>query len=261
MNKLFTPTLPGTQIDPRHPDEDGRFMGETDYHTKALIWLRQALEDFFVGRQDVYVGSNLIYYWQEGDAGKRRDPDGLVAKGVRGSHPRRAYRLWEEKVKPCAFFEIASRRTWRVDLNVKPGLYASLGVKEYFLFDPEGGYLDPVLQGFRSVKGLARPLKPAADGSLVSKQLGLRLVPEGDLLRLYDLATGQPILTRDEQAAREHERAAQEAERAAQEAERAERERQRAEKEKQLREQEQQQARALAAEVERLRRLLDERRS
>ncbi len=245
MNKLLTPPLPGTQIDPRHPDEDGRFVGETDYHTNALIWLRQALEDFFAGRQDVYVGSNLIYYWQEGDASKRRDPDGLVAKGVRGSHPRRAFRLWEEKVKPCTFFEIASRRTFRIDRSEKVTLYAGLGIKEYFLFDPEYRYLKPTLQGYRSVKGEPRAIKPSADGGLVSRQLGLRLVAEGPMLRLYDLATGQPILTRDERADQEQQRALDEQRRVLEEHEIAVKERERAQE--------------LAAEVERLRKLLEKR--
>src|SRR5262249_21325911 len=140
-------------------------------------------------------------YFKEGDPASRRDPDVLVAKGV-GKHMRRSYRIWEEKVVPCTLFEIASRRTWRVDIRKKPELYASLGVKEYYVFDPEGCCLKPVLQGFRSVRGRAVPMRPAADGSLVSKQLGLRLVPEGYLLRLIDLTTGQPVLTRSEELAR-----------------------------------------------------------
>ncbi len=207
MNQIIHLPLPGTQIDPRHPDEDGRSLGETDYHTVALIWLREALQDHFAGHADVYVGSKLIYYWQEGDRTQRRDPDGLVAKGVRGNHRRRSFRLWEEKRVPCTFFEIASKRTWRVDLYDKPALYARLGIKEYFLFDPEGPYLDPVLQGFRAVKGQPRSMKPAKDGTLVSRELGLRLVPEGEMLRLQDLATGEPIPTRIERAEQEKQRA------------------------------------------------------
>src|SRR5947209_7200603 len=104
--------LPGTVPDPRYPDSDGRFMGETDFHNVAMVWLREALQDHFAG-QAVYVASNLIWYFQEGDPRSRRDPDVLVARGV-GSHRRRSFRIWEEKVTPCTLFEIASRRTWRV---------------------------------------------------------------------------------------------------------------------------------------------------
>ena len=46
--KMIVPVkpLPGTTIDPRFPDEDGRPMGDTDFHSDALIWLREALQDF-----------------------------------------------------------------------------------------------------------------------------------------------------------------------------------------------------------------------
>jgi hypothetical protein len=43
-------------------------------------------------------------------------------------------------------------------------------------------------------------MKPARDGSLTSKELGLRLVPEGGMLRLVDARTGQKILTPAERA-------------------------------------------------------------
>lgn len=46
-------------------------------------------------------------------------------------------------------------------------------------------------------------MKPAKDGSLISKQLGLRMVPEGSMLRLYDVTTGERILTPQEQAERQ----------------------------------------------------------
>jgi Uma2 family endonuclease len=234
MHKMISLPLPGTTIDPRHPDSDGRFMGDTDFHKIGMNLLYEALEDHFAAQADVYIASNLIYYWQKGDWTKRRDPDVLVAKGVVGKHRRRSYRLWEERKVPCTFFEIASKRTWKVDLREKPALYASLRIKEYFLFDPEGAYLDPVLQGFKRVKGEPVPMRPAKDGSLTSKELGLRLAPEGEMLRLID-ATGQPVLTRTERAQRAIERADQEKQRA---------------------DQERQQVESLKAEVERLRRQL-----
>jgi hypothetical protein len=205
MNPVTAAPLPGTVEDPRYPDQDGRFMGDTEFHNAAMSDLRDGLQDHFA-EQQVYVVSNLIYYYQEGDPNSRRDPDVLVAKRV-GKHRRRSYRIWEEQVVPCTLFEIASRRTWRIDLGEKRQLYASLGVKEYFVFDPEGCYIKPVLQGFRTVRGRSVAMKPAADGSLVSKELGLRLVPEGTMLRLVDLQTGKPIPTRTERAEQERQRA------------------------------------------------------
>jgi hypothetical protein len=254
MNDVVAVPLPGTQVDPRYPDSDGRFMGDTDFHNVAMRLLHDGLEDHFAD-QPVYVASNLILYYKEGDPNARRDPDGLVAKGV-GKHRRRSFRVWEEKTLPCTLFEIASKKTWRVDLYEKRYLYASIGIKEYFIFDPEGCYLDPVFQGFKLVKGQSVPIKPAADGSLVSKELGLRLVPEGEMLRLIDVKTGQPVLTRAERAEQEKQSAQQERQRNKQERKRTQEHKQRAEQEKQRAEQEKQRAEELAAEVERLRALL-----
>jgi Uma2 family endonuclease len=239
MNRVRSAPLPGTQIDPRYPDSDGRPMGDAEYHELALRWLIEAPEGYFADVPNVHIAHNLVMYYQEGDPKSRRDPDVLVAKGVVGKHRRRSFRVWEEGVVPSVLFEVASRRTWRVDVNVKPAEYAGIGVKEYFIFDPEGKYLDPVLQGFRTVKGKPVPMKPAADGSLVSKQLGLRLVPEGEMLRLIDPEKGESIATKDERNEQDRQRAAQADQRAAQE--------------RQLREQAEQRAKQLEAELRRLR--------
>ena len=101
---------------------------------------------------------------------------------------------------PRVIVEIASEKTWPEDLGEKRALYAQLGVREYFVFDPEARYLDPPLQGFRRKGKRYEVLTPAADGSLASKELGLRLRAESAMVRLRDARTGQPLLTRQERA-------------------------------------------------------------
>ena len=64
----------------------------------------------------------------------------MLIKGV-GKHERRSFRTWEEKAVPCVIFEITSEEGREVDAVEKPAVYARLGVKEYFLFDPERAYL------------------------------------------------------------------------------------------------------------------------
>jgi Uma2 family endonuclease len=235
--QILTPPLPGTTRDPLYPDSDGRPMGETDYHISAMILLREALKDYFeaAGRDDVYVGTNLFLYYQQGNPAGHRDPDVLVAKGV-GNHFRRSFRVWEEGRMPHVLFEISSPSTWREDLIEKSALYARLGVAEYFLFDPEGDCLDPRLQGFRLENGAYVALTPAEDGGLTSTELGLRFTVEDYMLRLSDLETGETVLTRSERADEERDRAEQERDRAEQERDRA---------------------KELAAEVERLKALLE----
>jgi Uma2 family endonuclease len=252
MNRMTAAPLPGTTIDPRYPDSNGRFMGDTDFHNLAMILLREALEDHFADAPDVYVASNLVVYFKRGDPKLRKDPDVLVARKTRGKHPRRSFRVWEEKTKPCTLFEIASRRTWRIDLGEKREFYARQGVKEYFLFDPEGVYLDPPLQGFRSVKRRSVPLEPVR-GGLVSRQLGLDLVAEGTMLRLLDQQTGRKLLTRTERADREQQRADRLQMEVQLEQERADKERLRAELERQRSELLGAELERVQAELERLR--------
>jgi len=212
MNQIVRP-LPGTTIDPRYPDSYTRSMGETDFHSLATILLREGLEDHFAD-QDVYVASNIVFYYQEGDTKKRKDPDILVAKKV-GKHLRRSYRLWEEKT-PSVLWEITSKRTWRNDVKQKRLVYARLNVKEYFLFDPESRFLNPPLQGFRTVKGKSVPIKANSDGSVTSRELGLRLIAEGLMVRLINAKSGVPVPTRQERAAQEEQRAKLEQQRAIQ---------------------------------------------
>jgi Uma2 family endonuclease len=241
--QILTRPLPGTVFDPLYPDSDGKPMGETDYHISAIILLREGLKDYFAaaGRGDVYVASNMFFYYEQGNPSGHRDPDVLVAKGV-GIHFRRSFRVWEEGVTPQVLFEISSPSTWREDLIEKRALYAQLGVAEYFLFDPEGDCLDPRLQGFRLEEGDYVPLIHEADGGLTSTELGLRLTPEDYMLRLSDLQTGAIVPTRSERANDEYDR--------------AEQERERAEKARIQADQEHRRAEELAAEVARLQALL-----
>ena len=71
-------------------------------------------------------------------------------------------------------------------------------------------YLQPNLQGFALVKGHYQALPLSAEGELISRELGLILRPQGDLLRLVDSYTGQ-ILANSKEYARQVELAEQQA--------------------------------------------------
>jgi Uma2 family endonuclease len=205
MTRITKP-LPGTVPDPLYPDSDGEPVGESDFHMIALILLREALEDFFAAVADVYVASDLFWYWEEGNPRAARAPDVMVVRGV-GKHNRLSFRSWEEKARPGVLFEIASERTWQEDTDDKVLLYARLGVREYFVFDPEGKYLRSTLRGYRLKGRRYARLAPDTDGALASQELGLRLVPEGSMVRLRDLRTGRRVLTRAERAKNAERRA------------------------------------------------------
>ena len=184
-----------------YPESDGQPIGETDFHITATLLLLQMLRDYFESNPQVYVASDLMFYYEAGNPRAVKAPDVLVVKGV-GKHKRRVYKLWEETVIPCTIFEITSKQTAQADLTTKYQLYERLGVKEYFLFDPLDEYLQPRLQGFTLVQGRYQALPLSFEGELVSRELGLVLRPQGDLLRLVDSYTGQMLATSHESVRR-----------------------------------------------------------
>ena len=120
-----------------YPERDGKPMGETDVHIDALIYLREALRDHFRDESQLYVAGNMFLYYEEGDPAACLAPDVFVVQGV-SRHERRTYKLWEEGQPPAVVFEITSRGTRLEDLGTKRAVYAMLGVREYFLYDPLG---------------------------------------------------------------------------------------------------------------------------
>jgi Uma2 family endonuclease len=182
-----------------YPSSDGKPVGETDFHILALMYLRYALQYYFRDQPDTYVATDMFLYYVQGDPSANKAPDVMIVKGV-SKRLRRSFKVWEEQAGPCVIIELASENSWREDLYEKPPLYRQLGVREYFVFDPEDKYLHPQLQGFRRKGRRFVAMKAEPDGSLGSELLGLRLVPEQHLLRLVDVQTGRPLLTPDEQA-------------------------------------------------------------
>lgn len=224
MEKLvtFQPSA-AAKSDVHYPESDGQPIGETQFHVTAILYLYQALQSFFQKNDEVYVAADMLFYYEEGNPSAVKVPDVFVVKGV-SKHMRRTYKLWEERVAPCAVFEITSRSTWLEDFGNKRALYETLGVPEYFLFDPEDEYLSPRFQGFELVEGHYRPILPEADGTLRSQVLGVILQPDGTMLRVVDPANREMIPTLAEsvqQIQSERERAQAEAEKAQAEAKRA----------------------------------------
>src|SRR5947209_5867888 len=199
-------TTTAQQVD--YPETDGKPMAETDVHIDALIYLREALRDYFRDAPQVYVAGNMLLYYEEGNPAACVAPDVFVVQGV-AKRERRTYKLWEEGQPPAVVFEITSRGSRLEDLGTKRVVYAMLGVREYFLYDPLGEYLRPPLQGYRLQEGEYQRLLPGGEGELVSQVLGVELRVEAGRLRVIDPAR---LLTPAEaQAARRAEAAARRA--------------------------------------------------
>jgi Uma2 family endonuclease len=205
----------GTEI--VYPDSDGEPMGETGFHVRATMHLYNSLRHFFRDKTDVYVAADMFLYFKKGDPKAVKAPDVMVIKGV-DKHERRIFKTWEEHTVPCVVFEVTSKSTMIEDLVAKSILYASLGVREYFVFDPLKEYLENRLAGFYLEGEEYIPLQPDDKGLLFSKELGIILTAEEDILRIIDPHTNRPIPGLDEAI----EMVEQEAQRAEQEKHRAE---------------------------------------
>jgi Uma2 family endonuclease len=183
-----------------YPESDGRPMGETEVHMRELADLFTTLDRRFRDRSDVYVGGDILMYYVEGQPRYCVSPDLLVTVGIPKRPMRRSYFLWKEGRPPSMVIEITSEGSRREDLE-KKDVYARIGVEEYFLTDPLGEYLKPPLQGFRLEGSKYRPIRPDADGSLLSEATGLRLTRDAEgKVRLSDAVTGEWLLRPDELA-------------------------------------------------------------
>lgn len=172
-----------------YPTTDGKPMAETDLHRILMVALIQTLEAWYALEEMVYVSGNLLLFYERGNRRRHVSPDVFVVKGV-AKRRRLNYLLWEEGRPPNVVIELTSSSTHHEDIKKKFRLYQDvLQVREYFLFDPFGDYLEPTLQGFRLHKGEYVPIKAVA-GRLPSKELELHLEPQGDDLKLYNPATG-----------------------------------------------------------------------
>ncbi len=197
-----------TDLEIEYPDSDGESMGESDWHTDWTIRLRELLKHRYRDRA-VYVGSDLIVYYEKGNPRRSVVPDGFVVVD-HPTHRRRIFKTWDEGGRvPDVAFEFTSLSSEKKDTIEKPGVYAKLGVKEYFVYDPEREYLSPPLRGFRLDGHRYVAIEPDASQSLHCLALGLSLRLQDDELLISDLVTGKPLLTSAEAAA---ERAEAEAE-------------------------------------------------
>ncbi|HIK45429.1 MAG TPA: Uma2 family endonuclease, partial [Leptolyngbyaceae cyanobacterium M65_K2018_010] len=145
-----------------YPDCDGQPMTESDATRDYLLYCVEVLQLYFKGRPNVYVSGNLFIYYEEGNPKASISPDVFVIFGV-SNRKRRSYKTWQEGHKlPNFVLEITSRSTQRQDEEEKPRLYASLGIEEYFQYDPTADYLKPQLRGAKLVEGRYQPLPLAS---------------------------------------------------------------------------------------------------
>ena len=200
------------------PDISGRpdDSMEQCLELEEIVNLLRARFTDFNRRPDVYIGRETKVCYNPRNLNVRVEPDAYVAFGVdsRAIPPRRLYLPWEVGKPPDWVLEIASESTARNDVNSKPGIYAQVGVPEYWRFDPSGGrYHGEPLSGWRLVNGLYQRIESTTEPDGIIKAysdiLELSLAWDEGWPRFYDPAAGAYLDNwRQERAALQQEQAA-----------------------------------------------------
>ena len=181
------------------PESDGEPMAETLANATQMMDLMFTLRQLLhlQGRTRVAVGGNQFLYDNPHNGRDHVSPDVYVALDVEpGNRP--TWKTWEEGKCPDVVFEISSPSTRDQDLGFKRSLYARLGAKEYYIYDPQQA-MDPPFRGYHLRQGRLEPMPPLPNGGIMSVLLGAELRPMGIYLRVIDPATGVPIREPDEE--------------------------------------------------------------
>ena len=230
MQPVTNPAAPPFVDDDQYPTSDGQPMAETELHADEITELKLVLRRYFRHRaHEVYVGSNLFVYYEQGNPRAVFSPDVFVVWGA-PQLQYDTYRLWRDGPAPSFVIEVTSKSTRLEDKGNKKAVCEMLGVQEYFLYDPRAEYLDPPLQGFRRAGRQYEPILANSSGRLPAETLDLEFsLNQAGLIVIHDRCSGQRLLRVDEERSALEQRSRQaEAER-----QRAEAERRRAEAERQ----------------------------
>jgi len=183
-----------------YPSGDDEPSCESPWHGDSM----QNFRDLLIGLRELrgkekewYVGRDNFWYYREGDGTARLTPDVMFIPNVEDAHEDRDSWLdWlENGQRPTVIYEVLAPRCWRDNLHGKKDTCETLGVVEYFLFDPRGDFVEERFQGFRLVDGSYERIAPDAHGRLESRELDAWIWPNERLLHLIDRVSGREIRT------------------------------------------------------------------
>ena len=199
-----------------YPESDGEPMAETPKHQQVMTDCMDVLRSHFRRFVDVYIGGNMMLYYEEGNPRKSISPDVFMVRGL-SKKELRIYKTWEQPPTLDFVLEVASPSTYTRDFNEKMEIYAKiLRVKEYCIYDPYHE-IDPYFVAFRLVDEAYEEI-PFVNARIPFEVLGLELGEHEGVLRLYDPVKSAWLFTSQERVAQAEVRVAQES-RARQEAE------------------------------------------
>ena len=204
---LYRPVPPVELDDDGFVYRDGR-VSESTRHGESLAYGLYAAQSLLAHLPDALVASDLAFLFERDNPRAVLSPDLMVVLGA-GRHHRLSYKLWQEPTVPDFALEALSEKTWRKDVDVKPGLYRDLGVREFWIVDLLDKLPAPIIGRRLNDAGVYEEIPVSPSGGTRSDVLGAELFLEDEVLRFRDLTTGEVVPTYSE--VRERELAAREA--------------------------------------------------
>ncbi len=195
-----------------YPSEDGIPMASSFKHALWMIACFRVLMHWFRGQLEVFVGIDLLVFYERGNKKASVAPDVFVSFGVpRRSRP--SYKVWEEGKPPDVVWEFGPPSSIKGDAGTKKEKYRRMGVREYWLLDLDGEYHDRPVKGFKLVNGqyVELPWEERPDATLAVWSPALQLeqrCTEGEL-RFWDRKTEKYLELPEEQAESRADREAQ----------------------------------------------------
>jgi regulator of protease activity HflC (stomatin/prohibitin superfamily) len=165
----------------------------------------------FLGAGQWLIMHDVLIHWGVPRV-PAKSPDITAAPGgVLPTPDTKSYRVGRDGPLPVFVVELTSEETRLVDLFEKNLLYAAVGVKEMLVIDllPDDGG-DWQLLGYRlEDRPYYRRIKADEQGGVTFPNIGLRFVAVGRTrIDVYDVTTGERLLTPEEQKARTEAEAA-----------------------------------------------------
>ncbi|MXY47345.1 MAG: Uma2 family endonuclease [Chloroflexi bacterium] len=120
------------------PPEDGRQQNRTMADITTVLRARYRQDE-----ETVLISGPTFILYDRDNPNARIAPDCYVVFNVDATmiETHNAYRIWQWGKPPDFVLEVASPSTAPCDLNDKRTRYESMGVREYWRFDPSGGEL------------------------------------------------------------------------------------------------------------------------
>ena len=172
-------------------------------HVRVILYLNGLISRHLRSEPGTYVFSDLKHLI---GPGLGPAPDISVVRGLAPDRDFESYDLRSE-VPPCFVAEVVSRssaRIRRTDEVDKVRIYEKVGIREYLLVDlprrANGQRFQ--LKGYRmGSDGRYLPMQPDEEGRFASETLGLAfgVSPDGDRIYVFDLETGERLLSDFEQ--------------------------------------------------------------